>query len=167
MPETTPIFAFPYPCEGDDITVASFADLANAIDDKLLELQDDEYEALNRYNQELSSASNVIAAGVDAVIAGADSTYTIPAAGVWQISALTNTTSTTGTPTSARLRVRKNAVVQFGIRQNTETVPYDIQAVGCITAAAGDVISFQFLFGGTGNWTLTVAWRAQMHVRIA
>lgn len=168
MPETTPIYGFPYPCEGEDITPAAFANLANAIDAKMLELQSDEFEALNRYSQIALSGSNVIAAGVDAVIAGANSTYTIPADGVWQISAKTVTTSVVGgTPTSHRLRVRKNAVVQFGIRQNPETATYDIQAVGCIVAAAGDVISFQFLFGGTGTWTLSINWRAQMLVRIA
>jgi hypothetical protein len=167
MPETTPIYGFPYPCEGEDITVASFANLANAIDAKLLEVQADEFEALNRYSAIRLSASNVIAAGVVTVISGTDSTYTIPADGVWVVSAKTNTTSTTGTPTSHQLRVRKNAVVQYGIRQNPESAPYDIQAVGCMVASAGDVISFQFLFGGTGNWTLSVSWRAQMLVRIA
>lgn len=167
MPETTPIYAFPYPCEGEDITVASFANLANAIDTKLLQLQNDQFDALNRYNAIATSANNVIAAGADTVIAGADSTYTIPAAGVWIINATTSTSVAPGAPTSSRLRVRNNAVVQFGLRQNTESgISYEIQATGPVVCAAGDVISFQFLFGGVGNWTLAVKWRAQMLVRI-
>lgn len=168
MPETTPIYGFPYPCEGEDVSPVAFANLATAIDTKMLELQSDQYEALNRYNQMSLSASNAIVAGAETVISGASSTYTIPVDGVWLISAKTVTTSVVGgVPTSHRLRVRKNAVVQYGNRQNPETATYDIQAVGSLVAAAGDIISFTFLFGGTGTWTLSINWRAQMLVRIA
>lgn len=166
MPETTPIYGFPYPCEGEDITVATFANLANAIDTKLLDLQTDEFEALNRYNATATSASNVVPAGVETVIVGADSTYTIPAAGVWVVTATTLTGGLPAAPTSHRLRVRRNAVVQYGIRQNPETSIYDIQAAGPMVCAAADVISFTILMGGVGNWTLSIQWRAQMLVRI-
>lgn len=166
MPETTPIYGFPYPCEGEDITPAAFANLANAIDTKLLDVQNDQFEALNRFSAIGVSASNVVVAGVETVIVGANSTYTIPAAGMWIVSALTQTSTPPAGPTSHRLRVRKNAVVQYGIRQNPEAGIYDIQTVGMMTAAAGDVISFTLLFGGVGNWTLTISWRAQMIVRI-
>lgn len=167
MPDTTPIYGFPYPCEGDDISVTAFANLANAIDAKLLQLQSDEFEALNRYNSSGSSDIMVVAAGVDTVATGPDATYTIPVAGCWIITANTVTTGDPTTITSHRIRVRKNAVVQFGVRQNPETgVVYDIYTTGMLMCAAGDVISFQTLFSGTGNWTLTVDWEARMIVRI-
>lgn len=166
MPESTPIFGFPYPCEDEQITVASFANLANSIDIKLAQLQADEFEALNRYSAGGSSDILAVAAGVDTVMTGADATYTIPAAGVWLLQATTFTVVNPATSTSTRLRVRKNGVVQFGTRQNPENGIFDFMAVGFIVAAAGDVISYQILYSGTGTWTVAAGWEASMFIRI-
>lgn len=166
MPQSTPIYSFPYPCEGEDITVTAFANLANAIDSKLAELNTDSYEARNRYNFAAETAQNVLAAGVDTVLAGANSTYTIPADGVYFIKAKCFNYVDPATFTSLRVRVRKNAVVQFGARQNPESQMLDFLAAGMIPAAAGDTISFQALFTGTGSWTMSVIWYVAMFVRI-
>lgn len=166
MPEVTPIYGFPYPCPGENVDDAAFANLANAIDTKLLDVQGDEFQALNRFSQSLTTASNSLAAGVDTVLVGANSTYTFPSAGVWFVDARGLQQNLVGTITSFRIRVRTNAVVRFGFRLNTEFgVPQITQTMGMVVVGSGDTLSFQCLYTGTGTMDVVNFWSAHMIVR--
>jgi hypothetical protein len=169
MPGQTPIYNFIYPCPDETITAGSFQILANQIDAKLTDLQADYVLMLNRKSIDTStSAAQTVAAGVDTVLTSPVVTYTIPMAGVWIIHAHAFATNVTGTVNSHRLHVRQNGVVRFGQVQNTEannTLPCD--AVGPFNAAAGDVVSLQWLFNGTGNEDVSATLDAKMLVRTA
>lgn len=168
MPSVTPIYAFPFPCPGDSVTPADFANLALAIDTKLTQLVSDDFEAKNRYNTLLTSATNILNPGVDTVVVGANSSYVLPVSGVFHVVASSRSLSFPATITSARLRVRLNAVVQYGLRMNTEDgTPKDFYTTGPIVGVAGDTITTQALYTGTGTWSMQVDLAARMLVRIA
>ena len=169
MPGQTPIYGFIYPCPDETISPMAFQILANQIDAKLSELQADYTLMLNRKSIDTSSsAAQTVPAGVDTVLTSPVVTYTIPMAGVWVVHAHAFATNITGTVNSHRLHVRQNGVVRFGQVQNTEggaTNPCD--AVGPMNAAAGDVVSLQWLFNGTGNEDIFATLDAKMLVRTA
>lgn len=170
MPETTPVYGFPYPCHGDPVDVADFAALANAIDTKMLEVQGDADNALARYNEMVGFTGTQlgIAAGVDTVIALAPSQYTVPENGIY-LPTYDVLMSTAGTITSSRLRVRLNGVVQYGQRQNNENnslVQFHVPPLPLI-CATGDVISSTFLYTGTLTGDVTVWFAVRQIVRLA
>lgn len=169
MPDQTPIYGFQYPCPDEQISPADFQVLANQIDAKLLDLQADYTLMLNRKNYDSpQSAAQTVAAGADTVLTAAVITYTIPMAGLWVFYAHAFAFNITGAVNSHRLRVRQNGVVRFGQVQNTEggvTNPCD--AVGPINAAAGDVISLQWLFNGGGTEDIRAVLIGKMLVRTA
>jgi hypothetical protein len=170
MPDTTPIYGFPYPCVNEAIDYADFADLANAIDAKLFELQADEDLALGRYSTVLDVAPQAgIAVNVDTVLANANATYVIPAAGVYLVFA-TYTMVTATTITSARFRVRLNGVQVFGRTFNFEfgNLPAEIHVPPApLICATGDTISYTFLYQGSGTATVSFRHVPRMIVRIA
>ena len=170
MPGATPIYSFPYPCVDEPVDFADFANLANAIDTKLFELQADEDLALNRYNATFIVTSQAgIAVGVDTVMTNPNATYVIPAAGVYLVFATYNLTAAT-TITSARFRVRLNGVQIFGRTYNFEfgalnTLVHIPPAP--LICATGDTVSFTFLYQGSGTATVAFGYTPRMIVRIA
>lgn len=168
MPATTPIYALPYPCPGDIISGASFSNLANAIDTKLLELQADATFALNRPNVDLDvSATQAIPPGVVTALTTADSSYTIPVAGVWVVFLEVTQSSGPTTVTYQRVQVLQNAVARFGFTQDSENnVPVNSRAFGAVVAAAGDAMTGTFLWTGTGTYTVNTKLAAKLLCRI-
>lgn len=171
MPQTTPIYAFPYPCPGELITAATFANLANAIDTKMQDVVNDENYALGRYSASITSASNIAAPGVPLVTAGASSTYVLPASGLWEITAYMPThTFSVATATSMRMRVRQNAVNRFGSMEKPGTSNIDNRqsCTGMILGVVGDTISTEILYTGPPvSYTYTVNIQAKLVVRTA
>lgn len=169
MPAQTPIYGFQYPCPDEQITPATFQTLANQIDAKLLELQADYTLMLNRKNYDSpNSVAQTIAAGADTVLTSAVLTYTIPMSGLWIFYSRCFAVNITGTVNSHRLHLRQNGVVRFGQVQNTEggtTNPCNV--AGPINAVAGDVITLQWLFNGSGNEDIIGVLEGKMLVRTA
>lgn len=153
MPDTTPIYGFPYPCPDEVISPMAFTNLANAIDAKLAEVNADMVFALNRPNFDFTSgAGQVINPGVNTTLTMASSTYTVTVAGVWVLWVNVLYTATPPTITFQNARIRLNGVDQFGFSNDTEnnnTIP--VRVVGPVVAAAGDVITTTFLYTGTGT----------------
>lgn len=170
MPETTPIYGFPYPCVNEPVDFNDFADLADAIDTKYAELLTDTDIALNRYNSVQTVATQAgIAVGVDTVMTNPNATYVIPAAGVWLVFA-TYTMVTATTITSARFRVRLNGVQVFGRTFNFEfgnITTFVHLPPAPLICATGDTISFTFLYQGTGTASVSFDYVPRMIVRIA
>lgn len=168
MPDTTPVYAFPYPCPGETVDATDFADLANAIEAKMVDVEADYVLALNRFNVDLPGTVQTIAAGVDTVITTPQ--YTIPAggAGIYVVTAHVFNTTTPATTNALRVRVRQGVTSRFGFTANAEgNTPRNALAVGVIVAAAGDVISATVLFSGVGNMDVFVDLTAKMLCRIA
>lgn len=169
MPAQTPIYGFIYPCPGEVISPMDFQVLANQIDAKLLELQADYNLMINRKNMRTEiSAPQTIAAGVDTVLTSAVVTWVVPMSGLWIVHASAPTVGLAGTVNMQRLRVRQNGVVRFGQTQNTEANTVMLNnAVGPINATAGDTITLQWLFNGTGTEDVGAQIDAKMLVRTA
>ncbi len=170
MPGVTPIYGFPYPCVSEPVDFTDFADLANAIDAKYVELQADEDLALNRYNTVLDVASQAgIVVNVDTALTNPNATYVIPADGVYLVFA-TYTMVTATTITSARFRVRLNGVQVFGRTFNFEygNIVSEIHVPPApLICATGDTISYTFLYQGSGTATVSFRHVVRMITRIA
>lgn len=169
MPETTPIYSFPYPCHGDLVSVADFQNLANAIDTKLQDVQGHVDWATGRYNfSQFAGTQAGVAAGVDTVIALAGAQYVVPVNGVWLFTYDVRMLAA-GTVSSSRLRVRRNAVVQYGQRQNNaNATPVEFHVPPCpLICAAGDVISSTFLYTGTVTGDVSVYFAGRLLIRLA
>lgn len=171
MPDSTPIYGFTYPCPGELITAGAFNTLANQIDTKLADVNDDLAFALNRPNVDLGtgsiSATQTITAGVDTVLTLPDSTYTILSAGVWMVKAVVNAVISPATVNMMRGRIRQNGVVRYSYISNTEGNVVKITLpLGPLIAAAGDVITLQFLYNGAGTMDVYAELNARMWVRI-
>lgn len=168
MPDTTPIYGFPYPCPGEVISPLAFTNLANAIDAKLLEVNDDRIFALNRPNVDLDdSSSQVIPAGANTVLTTSDSTYTFSTAGVWVVWIEVSITSAPPTIAWQHAEVRQNAVARFAFGADSENNnPVNIRPEGPIIAAAGDVITATFMYIGTGTATVRSKLSAKLLCRI-
>jgi hypothetical protein len=168
MPDTTPIFALPYPCPGDIVDATDFQDLANAIEAVMVNIEADYTLALNRFNVDLSGAVQTIPAGVDTVITTPQ--YTIPAggAGIYVVSAHLFPASAPATINATRIRVRQGVTSRFGFTQNNElNTTRNVMTNGPIVAAAGDVISGTVLFSGAGTLDVFVDFTIKMLCRIA
>lgn len=171
MPASTPIFGFPYPCPGETVNPSSFLNLANAIDAKLAQLSADESAALNRPNarRQTANLSNSATNSVVAVTTGAGSSFTIPAAGVWIVTAFLPSVGGAGVTNELRLRVRQNTTPRFGVTRNS-TVFLTFQntiCIGALVCAVGDVIDTDFFYTGTLTVTYSVVMNLKMIVRIA
>jgi hypothetical protein len=168
MPDSTPIFNFPYPCPGETVTATDFFSLASAIDAKLLQVQADQTFALNRRNVDLAvSGSQAIPPGVITTLTLADSTFTVSVAGVWVVWMEAVDSGSPATVTYQRMQVLQNAVVRFSFSQDSEnniTVPCRPMCV--VVAAAGDVITSTFQYTGTGTYTVSTQLSAKLLCRI-
>lgn len=173
MPENTPIYGFTYPCPGDPVDATSFATLANQIDAQLLSMQDDEEWSLGRYSvqQQMTPNQGAIAQGVETALANANSTYVIPADGVYIATGFTQITSTTSVD-SARLRLRLNGVSIPGRSFNNANAPFitntslfDTPSAPFV-AVTGDTISAAVLWFGVGTGTAFFVLHVRMLVRI-
>lgn len=166
MPDTTPIFALPYPCPGDTVDATDFQDLALAIEAVMVNIEADYTLALNRFNVDLSGAVQTLPAGVDTVITTPQ--YTITQAGVYVVSAHLFPASSPATINATRIRVRQGAVSRFGFTQNNEAnTTRNVMTNGPIVAAAGDVISGIALFSGAGTLDVFMDLTVKMLCRIA
>lgn len=172
MPETTPIYSFPYPCPGETINATTFAALANAIDTKLADVELDRDLALNRYNTlaDMFPAQGGIVAGVETPLVNSGSSYVIPAAGIY-IAAVEQNSAVATTINWSRTRIRRNGVAVAGKTANWEvSVPnilgYDVGGVALV-CAVGDTIDVTFLFAGTGTATVNIRLDVRMIVRLA
>lgn len=167
MPESTPIYGFTYPCPGEVVSAASFTVLANQIDAKLVDVNNDLTAALNRRNFYVNgSGTQAIPAGADTVLTIPGMTYVIPEAGVWIVRAAVFAQSSPAT-NMMRTRVRQNGVVRFAFTQNTEggTLVPPI-AFGPMVAAVGDTVTVAFLYNGLGTMDVSGNLSAKMIVRI-
>lgn len=173
MPENTPIYGFTYPCPGDPINATTFATLANQIDAQLLVLQDDEEWALGRYSvsQTMSPNQAGLVQGVETALSNANSTYVIPADGVYIANAATQGIATTSVD-SMRLRLRLNGVPIPGRSYNNAASPFpdstqvfDIPS-NPFVAVTGDTISAAVLWFGVGTLTAFLRLDVRMIVRI-
>jgi hypothetical protein len=169
MPSATPIYNFPYPCPDETIGPAAFANLANAIDSKLNELAADESAALNRPNARRNSVVNVATNSVLSVTTGVGSSFIIPAAGVWLVSAFIPALGGGGIANEIRLRVRQNGTVRYGVTKNLTTfiAAANASCFGPLVCAAGDTIDTDMFYTGTLTVTYTVNMGLKMIVRIA
>lgn len=167
MPGQTPIYGFLYPCADELISAASFTTLANQIDSKLTELNNDLTFALNRPSVSLPpNATQTITANTDTILTLPSSTYTIPVAGVWIVRVLVRTNDL-ATVSMMWARVRQNAVVKYGYVQNTEgDSPVPVPPHAAIVAAAGDVLTTFFRFNGAGTMDVSAELDAKLIVRI-
>lgn len=169
MPESTPIYGFTYPCPDETITSTSFTTLANQIDTKLLDVNNDLVAALERRNVQPNIAGpQTIAAGVETVLTLAGMTYVIPQSGIWIVKSIVNAASTPATVNSMRARILQNAVVRLGFTHNTElNVTNSPIPAGPIVATAGDTITTSFLYDGVGTMDVNASFSAKLIVRIA
>lgn len=170
MPDSTPIYGFQYPCPGETVGASSFSLLANAIDAKLNELAADEAAALNRPNGRRESVTNTATNNVLNVTAGVGSSFTIPAAGVWLVSAWArNVAGGVGVPNEYRLRVRQNATARFGATRNlfSSLTFANVSCMGPLVCAVGDTIDTDFFYTGTLTSSYIAIMNLKMIVRIA
>lgn len=168
MPDATPIYSFPYPCPYETVSPSAFSDLANAIDTKLNELAADERAALNRPNARRQSAVNTATNSVLLVTTGANSSFVIPAAGVWVASAFVPSLAGAGIPNEMRLRVRQNTTPRYGVTRNltTSLTFNNTTCFGPLVCAAGDTIDTDFFYTGTLTVDYFVILNLKMFVRI-
>lgn len=167
MPAQTPIYGFIYPCPDEIISPMAFQTLANQIDSKLLDLQNDYTAMLNRYNFDSPVApGQVVPAGVDTALTAAVLNYVTPVAGLWIVRGYAQANAA-GVTNMRRLRVRLNGVSRPGTTQNAEGNNFIVpMTVVPLVAAAGDTISLTYLFNGTVTETVFGRLDAKMLVRI-
>lgn len=169
MPANTPIYAFTYPCLDDVITPTAFETLAEQIETKLLDVEADRSLALNRPNVDLVfDAAQTFTAGVEASFTVGQSTYVIPAAGVWAFQALAQSLSIGPTINMMRMRILQNGTPRILYTQNTEgNGPLSPAPQGVLVCAAGDTITFSFLYNGTATLNILGSFSARLICRIA
>lgn len=148
----------------------AFLNLANAIDAKLVQVRTDETDALNRPNASRTSATNTATNNVLNVTTGANSSFVIPAAGVWLVSAFArNVAGGVGVPNEWRLRVRQNTTPRFGVTRNLffGLTVANASCLGPLVCAVGDTIDTDFFYTGTLTTSYSVVLDLKMTVRIA
>lgn len=166
MPNSTPIYGFTYPCPGDTVDAADFQLLANQIDAQLAVVDADYDLALNRFNVDFFGTLQNIAAGVATAITTPQ--YTLPADGVFLVSARTVTLSAPATFNALRTRVQQAAVSRFGFTSNTElNTGRTFTTSGVIVGTAGQVIRAECLFSGAATLDVSVSLSVRMVCRIA
>lgn len=168
MPDSTPIYGFTYPCPGEVVSAADFTLLANQIDAKLTDVNNDLNAALLRRNIQVTPpGTQVIPAGVETTLTIPGMTYVIPEAGVWVIRVAVFP-QTFPTVQMMRARIFQNGVLRSGFTHNTEAdvtnppIPF-----GPVVAAVGDTITTRFLYSGAGTMTVSAVFSAKLIVRIA
>ena len=170
MPDTTPIYGFPYPCVNEVVDAGDFTALGNAIDAKLLEVQADADYAVGRYNISQYGGSQAgIVVAVETALTNPTAQYVVPVAGIYLTMIDVDITAVT-TITSSRLRVRLNGTPVYGRTMNWEgglALNWWQVPSGFIVAAAGDTISCSFLYQGTGTATVQMYIHSRLVVRIA
>lgn len=168
MPDSTPIYGFTFPCPGEVVSAADFTLLANQIDAKLLDVNNDLDAALLRRNfRVFPPGTQVITAGVDTVLTIPGSSYVIPESGVWVFSAAVFP-QTLPTVQMMRARIQQNGVTRSGFTHNTENnVTNAPTPFGPIVAAVGDTITIRFLYAGAATMTVRALLSAKLIVRIA
>lgn len=156
MPESTPIYGFPYPCPGDTIDATDFADLANAVDAQMLIVQGAMDYALGRYNvqQPVSSQAGLLP-GVETILASAGSTYVIPADGFYLAAFRLTLLAVAGVHASHRIRLRLATVAIPGYTQAIGNLGASSQLTGVpIFATAGQTVDIGVTYFGTGTGTV-------------
>lgn len=157
MPETTPIYGFPYPCPGDPINATDFQDLADAIDAQMAVIQDDMDLALNRYNvQQTVAAQALIPPAVETILASAGSTYVLQADGFYLASLRMFLLPVGGVLASARFRLRLAATAIPGYTQYLGNFAQGTQLTAVpIFGTTGQTVDIGVTYFGTGTATVS------------
>lgn len=167
MPESTPIYGFTYPCDGEIIDPTAFQTLATQIDTRMASVLLDENYATGRYSSSTTAADQAgIAAATETPMVNAGSTYLVPADGVYWVTAQLFIGIAAADFAAQRIRVRLNGTPLFGRTYNAatpNTIGGPTPATGLIVAAAGDTISMAGYFNGTGPGT---AFQQRLMVRM-
>lgn len=170
MPDSTPIYSFPYPCPGEAVTAGSFSALANAIDAKLNSLKDKEFAALHRPIVDQFVEDFLVAVGVETPITGPGSSFVIPINGIYIVNVKCTADGGFNPPmTGAHVRVRQNAVNRFGnmIFPPTAGNSPNVNAVGPIVGTTGDVMDVTVRQQGAAPVLFDLLIRAKMIVALA
>jgi hypothetical protein len=170
MPDT-PNFAITYPCMDATINCDSFRELATDVESAFVVVDAEAAATLNLPYARIGAAQANPAFGVEAIMtygiipasdyvngitvnSGAG-TMTIVTPGVYQASAQNLGNQSTLTITSQRLAVYVNGVLQMARKYRGTNPATAVVLSGTYTAnigplAAGDVVTFRYLWTGTG-----------------
>lgn len=168
MPESTPIYAIPYPCPGETIDSAVFADFANAVDAAMTSVSATETEALTRPTAKvyLAGAPSALAANVelqlsydteawdnDGMATVPGNTLVVQTAGTYNVVGACIIATTAGTFTGAQIAIKKNGVLHYVHRDDSgDLSDVSMYLSGLIDAVPADVLSFHAIkFGGGGG----------------
>lgn len=168
MPDT-PVYSITYPCEGSPVSVADFATFATDVEAAISTVSTVANGVTHRPYVRGNWTSNAAVAVETIVVFSAASTSstgitvnaaagtaTIGTAGIYRIGAnLSNGTQSDTTMSSQRLSVFRNGVFYAGKRFRGRN-PISIDCAGgsytiLMNLAAGDVITFRYLWTGTGS----------------
>lgn len=181
MPTTTN-YAIPYPCEGDVITPAVFLAYATGVEAAVANV-DAVQAAVLHTPFFMATPTAAAAVGVETTalflafttsqassgvtVNQAAGTVTIITPGLYQVSAQVAANQATLTMTSQRVAVAVNGI-NIVVRKYRGTNPVTVGALSGgyssdINLAVGDVVTFRYLWTGTGALTAD----AQMNVSLA
>jgi hypothetical protein len=167
MPDT-PNFGITYPCEGSAITLADFATFANDVDAAFAAVDATATAVTHApYAIQVTSTTPALAVATTLVfvasafnfssgVAVIGNTFQAITPGLYEVTAQTQSVTSTLTMTSGRTSILKNGVLVNAIKRKpviglpsvsnmTITAPVDL--------LLGDTVSFQYLWTGTGALT--------------
>jgi hypothetical protein len=167
MPDT-PNFAITYPCEGSTISCDDFAVFANDVEAAFVTV-DAEATAVTHLPYALQVTSTTPAVGVATTLVStasafnfssgitvAANAFTAVTPGLYLVTAQTQSVTSTLTMTSGRVSILKNAVLVNAIKRKPVI---GLPSVSNMTVSspldllAGDAVTFQYLWTGTGALT--------------
>lgn len=165
MPGSTPNFAIPYPCAGENIDPSVFQDFADAVEAAIASVEADANTALNRSNAAARFNGTSTAAGVvtqldmssadfqnNVSIPGADN-FVIIDAGIYMVTLEAGSTTVSTTVTSWAAEIRQNTTVRYRRKVSpdpaTSTAGF-LNVVGLLVCAAADSIDFTWEWTGAG-----------------
>jgi hypothetical protein len=165
----TPVYGITFPCEGAPVTLADFADNASTTETAMTAVELDSVAATHLATASLFATANP-AFGVEATfvynvipalnasngitVNTATGAITVITGGIYQAGSQMRLADSTLTMTSSRVAVAVNGVniVARKYRGFNPPDPTVLSGAFCadIYAAAGDIITFRFLWTGTG-----------------
>lgn len=169
---TTPNFAIPYPCMGATFDCNAMGALALGTEAAIATVNA-EATAVTHTPYAIQLTSTVVPVGVATTLAFAASafnfsggvtvgaaSFTILTPGLYLATVQSTSVDSNTTLTSGRLSVLKNAVLQYAIkRKPLVAFPTfsNTDMTGPVDCVAGDVITYQLLWTGTGALTANYA----------
>lgn len=163
MPDSSPVFGIPFPCEGEAITCDSFADFATGVESALASVDVTVDQALNPPNAGVNLTQSVaVAAATDCVyvteywdsanMATVGTTpLTAPADGMYLIT-INAGVSGFATITSAKAAININGTDQYAFKFPAGVgTPNRCSTQGLYRLAIGDLVRCRFTWTGTGG----------------